>query len=144
MTYREYTDQDIVEAAKKVKSIAGLLRQLGLKPAGGNFAHAKKNLQRLNINTDHWTGRAWNKDEKLKDWKDYARATNLKKHLIRKKGHQCENCKLTEWLKKPITLEIEHIDGNRTNNSFKNLKLLCPNCHSYTKTWRRKKSSLKD
>jgi len=63
--------------------------------------------------------------------------------LIRERGHQCEQCKNTEWLNKPITLELEHTDGIKTNNTRENLRLLCPNCHSYTPTWRRKKSSLK-
>lgn len=60
--------------------------------------------------------------------------------LIKERGRKCEECKLTEWFSKPITLETEHIDGNNKNNKKNNLKLLCPNCHSYTDTWRRKKS----
>lgn len=60
----------------------------------------------------------------------------FKNALISERGHQCECCKNTEWLEKPITLELEHIDGNRQNNTRKNLKLLCPNCHSQTVTWR--------
>ena len=39
----------------------------------------------------------------------------------------------------PITLELEHIDGNSTNYDEDNLLLLCCNCHSQTDTWRRKK-----
>ena len=35
-----------------------------------------------------------------------------------------------------IPLEIEHIDGNALNNKEENLILLCPNCHSLTKTYR--------
>ncbi len=142
MGYREYTDEDIIDAAQQVKSLRALLIKLRLKPAGGNYTHQKKNLQRLNIDTDHWTGKTWNKDERLKDWQEYTKAFRVKKHLVRERGLQCENCKITEWLNKPITLELEHIDGDRTNNSKENLKLLCPNCHSYTKTWRRRKSSL--
>lgn len=63
----------------------------------------------------------------------------VKRYLIRTRGNRCETCGLTEWLDKPITLETEHIDGNKTNNKEDNLLLLCPNCHSYTLTWRRRK-----
>lgn len=63
--------------------------------------------------------------------------------LIKENGHKCECCGLSEWMNKPITLELEHSDGNKRNNTRENLKLLCPNCHSQTPTWRRKKSSLK-
>jgi len=48
----------------------------------------------------------------------------------------CLGCGLSEWMGKPITLEIEHIDGNNKNNTRDNLKGLCPNCHSLTDTWR--------
>jgi len=43
----------------------------------------KRNLQRLEINTDHWTGQAWNKGEQLKDYSDYSRAIRVKPHIIR-------------------------------------------------------------
>ena len=66
----------------------------------------------------------------------------LRRFLIRKRGRRCEECGLKEWNGKKIILEVEHKDGNKHNNNEKNLKLLCPNCHSLTPTWRRKKSSL--
>lgn len=52
--------------------------------------------------------------------------------------HKCNNCNLTDWLGKPIPLELEHIDGNSSNNKLENLELLCPNCHSFTDTYRGK------
>lgn len=64
-----------------------------------------------------------------------------KKILIEERGHQCEKCKNTEWLDDLITLELEHKDGDSKNNVKDNLELLCPNCHSQTKTWRRAKKS---
>lgn len=60
-----------------------------------------------------------------------------KKYLIHKHGEKCMKCEWNE--KNPITnkipIELEHIDGNSENNNLKNLELLCPNCHSLTKTW---------
>ena len=137
--YRNYTDEDIIRLSKEVKSIAGLLRALEIKAVGGNYNSIKRHLQRLNIDTTHWTGSAWNKDQQLKDWSDYTRVVNLKPHLIKERGHECQRCNLTEWLERPITLEVEHVDGDNTNNNEDNLLLLCPNCHSQTPTWRRKK-----
>lgn len=52
-----------------------------------------------------------------------------KKILIKERSHKCECCGLTEWLGSPITLELDHIDGNNRNNVKDNLRLLCPNCH---------------
>ena len=133
-----YTDNDIKENAKRVHSLAGLLRALGLKPAGGNYANMKRKLQKLQIDTNHWTGQGWSKDEQLKDWSNYKRTGNIKKHLIKKRGHKCEKCKGTEWFG-PIPLEIHHVDGDRTNNELENLQLLCCNCHATTDNWRNKK-----
>ena len=60
------------------------------------------------------------------------------KPLIALRGRKCENCGIETWLGEPINLEVHHINGDRTNNSLENLKLLCPNCHSYTPTFARK------
>lgn len=136
--YRDYSDSDIIKYAKEVTSLAGLLKKLGLRPSGGNYANFKRHLQRLDIDCGHWTGQAWNKDQRLKNWQDYTHSEYLKKHLLKERGQACETCELTEWLGQPITIELEHIDGDKTNNKLDNLKLLCPNCHSYTPTWRRR------
>ncbi len=137
--YRTYTDQDFINAVANNKSIAGVLKELGLVVAGGNYIHVKKNLQKFNLNTDHWTGQLWSKGEQLKDWSQYTKAKNCKQHLLKLKGNTCQWCGLSKWLDKDIKLELDHIDGNRTNNSLENLRLLCPNCHSFTPTWRKQK-----
>lgn len=54
------------------------------------------------------------------------------------KEHRCEKCLNTEWLGNPIPLELHHIDGNRDNNVIENFQLLCPNCHSFTDSYRGK------
>jgi len=134
--YSEYTDDDVIKYAKEVKSIASLLRKLNLKVAGGNYANIKRKLQQLDVDCSHWTGQAWNKDSQLKDWSKYTNISSLKRNLIRKRGHKCENCHLEEWQKQDIPLELDHVDGDRTNNLENNLKLLCCNCHALTPTWR--------
>ena len=138
--YREYSNQDIIDNSKNVKSIAGLLKSLNLAPVGGNYRSIKRKLQKLNVDTAHWTGQAWNKNQRTKDWSKYTKAIHLKKHLINEKGHKCENCDLTHWQKQPISLEVHHIDGDSSNNKKNNLQLLCPNCHSVTKNYRGRKN----
>ena len=49
---------------------------------------------------------------------------------------KCQNCGISEWQGVEIPLELDHVNGDSTNNSVDNLRLLCPNCHSITPTWR--------
>lgn len=51
------------------------------------------------------------------------------------KEAQCEWCGITEWRGLPAPLEIDHIDGVRTNNCIENLRILCRNCHGQTDTF---------
>lgn len=133
---KNYSDEDIIEYAKEVESMAGLLRKLGLREVGGNYNTMRRKIASLDINTDHWTRQLWNKGKRLKDWKDYKNTTHLRKQLISVRGNRCEECRITEWNGKFLVLELDHVDGNRANNTENNLRLLCPNCHSQTPTWR--------
>lgn len=45
------------------------------------------------------------------------------------KENKCECCGLSEWMGKPIPLELHHKDGNHWNNDLENLQILCANCH---------------
>jgi len=58
------------------------------------------------------------------------------RYLKETKGYSCEECSLTEWNNKPITLEIDHIDGDPFNNHHSNFRFICPNCHSQTPSWK--------
>ena len=137
--YRNYTDEDVIKHAKEAKSMAQLLKLLGLRAAGGNFIHMKKTLQRLNLECSHWKGSAWSKGQRLKEWSKYTNVQHLKKHLLLEKEHKCEQCNQTHWQNQTIPLEVHHKDFDRTNNQLSNLVLLCCNCHALTENWRNRK-----
>jgi hypothetical protein len=72
-----------------------------------------------------------------KTWK--LQTPNWAKNYLKKhKGDCCEICGISEWLGNPILLECDHTDGDPANNSFENLRLLCPNCHSQTESFKGK------
>lgn len=48
--------------------------------------------------------------------------------------YACAICGLTEWRGEQISLELDHIDGDFSNNERANVWLLCPNCHSQQPT----------
>ena len=63
---------------------------------------------------------------------------SIKVHLIKTYGEKCSECgwdKKNEYTNK-VPIEMDHIDGNSENNNLINLRLLCPNCHSLTKTYK--------
>ena len=78
----------------------------------------------------------WNKGNYSNTKFEYGGTGSHKEVLISERGHRCESCNKKTWLGEKITLELEHKDGDRKNNTRENLQLLCPNCHSMTKTWR--------
>lgn len=68
----------------------------------------------------------------------YQNTSRLRQRLIEEcvLPRRCSSCDLTRWQGEPIPLELDHVDGDRTNNSLENLRLLCPNCHALTPTYR--------
>jgi HNH endonuclease len=51
------------------------------------------------------------------------------------KENRCEICGITEWLGKPLNMELHHVNGDGADNRLENLQLLCANCHSQTDNW---------
>ena len=84
------------------------------------------------------------RNEKVKRWKEHPEEFNgeytypfIKRYFLEKNNFKCEEC---GWGKQNpytgnVTLELHHIDGDCTNNREENIQLLCPNCHSLTKTF---------
>lgn len=61
----------------------------------------------------------------------------LKAALIDCRGNICAWCSQgSVHNHKPLTLQLDHVDGNSDNNHPDNLRLLCPNCHSQTDTYK--------
>jgi Zn finger protein HypA/HybF involved in hydrogenase expression len=60
----------------------------------------------------------------------------IRRIIIQEQSSKCNHCGISEWRGAPITLELEHKDGDNRNNERSNLECICPNCHSQTSTWR--------
>ena len=55
-----------------------------------------------------------------------------RKYLAEARGYKCEVCSVSDWQGKPITLHVDHINGDPSNDHPDKLRLICPNCHSQT------------
>jgi len=140
------SDEAIAQAVKASYSVAGALRFLGLREAGGNHRTMKERIVRLHLDTSHFghqepvLGTQY-RTLPIEEYLVRGRRTKtcrLKRRLI-KEGllvECCDECGLgTTWNNKPLVLHLDHKDGNPTNNNLSNLHLLCPNCHSQTPTY---------
>lgn len=157
---RKYTKELLEPIVKQSKSIADVIRALGLKEAGGTYTHIKFRLNEFNIDYSHFTGSLWSKGETAETHSSIMQMTkrnsysdevafsinspvtglSLVKRLLRMGWeYKCGNCSLAKWLDKEITLDLDHINGIRNDNRLENLRFLCPNCHRQTKTWGNKK-----
>ena len=59
-----------------------------------------------------------------------------KRFLIETNGHKCAICGGEVWNNQPIPLITDHIDGDSTNHSIDNFRLICPNCDAQTNTYK--------
>lgn len=124
-------------------SYAEVLRALGYKEKGGRpWENLKKKLKEFGIDTSHFKGRAhgtsnnakYTLDEILVKDSTYTNLTRLKSRLLKEnlKEYKCEICGISNWLDKPLTLQLDHINGINTDHRIENIRFLCPNCHAQT------------
>jgi hypothetical protein len=124
--WRSFSEDQIREIVKNSKSFREVAGKLGyIKDGGGTITSMHKMCEELNLDTSHFLGQGWNKENY--DY-DLFTAGYEKKNgittlnpLIKLRGHKCECCGLTEWLEQPITLEIHHINGDHKDSRLENL-----------------------
>lgn len=147
---RSWTDAQLRTAVKSSHSVRSVIQALGLVPAGGNYRQVTKRISDLQLSTKHFTGRGWLRgkirpfqvgkrlDDLLKRNSPYQ-SFKLKKRLFAA-GYKKPLCELCGWAAKAldgrIPVELDHINGNPSDNRLQNLRILCPNCHSLQATHR--------
>lgn len=143
------TDEQYIEAVKVSTSIAGVCRYLGRPIYGSSYKYVKDKIKALQLDTSHFTGRAWNKNRKFNfmarrpdeeifvEDSTYRCTNNLRLRLLQGgyKDKRCEICGNTKWMGKPIPLQVHHKNGINNDNRLENLQILCPNCHAQTDTF---------
>lgn len=153
---RKYTKEFLEPKVQEASSMTNLIHLLGLKLTGGNYRLIQQRIRQHEISTEHFVGQGWAKgltketseainktassnrtpDEKVFCINSGYNSSKLKSRLF-KLGweNKCNICGLTEWLDKPLTLHVDHINGISGDNRLDNLQIICPNCHQQTETW---------
>jgi len=153
MRYK-YQKETIEKAVEKSLSIAQVCKILSIRPCGGNYKTLKEKFKQWKISTSHFTGSAWNQGERFTNFgkrhelsdvliknSPFKSTNHLKLRLYKEgfKEKRCEECGIENWNGKEINFELDHVNGVNDDNRMINLKILCPNCHSQTPTFRGRK-----
>jgi hypothetical protein len=153
---RSWTVEQLEAAVTDERSLAGVPRRLGLRAAGGNYVHVTSFIRSRGLSTQHFTGSAHLRGRKNPHpWRTpiervlvaglLFQSSHLRKRLLAEGllPAQCATCGGTQWRGHRIPLELDHIDGDRYNNNLTNLRVLCPNCHALTPTYRGRYKALR-
>lgn len=148
MPRRKWTNAQLIEAIKTSTMKKDVFNKLGLSYCSGSYRTLDKYIKLLNIDISHFEDTkkdlyyARAKIRRVPKEEIFFKNSKLDRAYLRtvvKRDcliiYKCAECGITTWLNKELSLELDHINGCHNDNELDNLRWLCPNCHSQTKTY---------
>jgi hypothetical protein len=128
-----HTDTEIIQCFERHKMLSKMSAELGL-PEVTIWRRCKK--LGLEFKNGGYKEKCETQDI-LSGKHPHFQTNKLRKRLIKENilENKCSVCGISTWNDNPITLQLDHIDGNNKNHILKNIRLICPNCHSQTETY---------
>jgi hypothetical protein len=121
-----------IDICKNSESMAHAASTLGL-----HFNSFKKYALLYDCYEPNQSGLNIKKEQPETDILNIKTRAGIRKRIIKYNyiTYECQMCKISEWNGKKLSLHLDHIDGDRWNHDLKNLRWLCPNCHSLTDSY---------
>jgi Zn finger protein HypA/HybF involved in hydrogenase expression len=150
--FKSMSKDDLIKIIKECDSYSEVIEKVGLSPVGGgNSRNLKLRIKKDNIDISHFTHKRKMKqgwingakkhiDKKRKPIEFYLKQNTIlnpytKIRIIKENilENKCSCCGISSiWNNKPIVLQIDHKNGDSSDNRIENLRVICPNCHSQT------------
>ncbi|MDX3077265.1 HNH endonuclease [Streptomyces sp. MI02-7b] len=142
-----WTREVLASAVAACTNMTEVLRHLGVEVVGGQHTHISRRIRAFGIDTSHFfvtsRGSRGCSPQEVLAKQDPSTARRMQSDRLKRAmlaNGVIERCALCgtgpEWCDRPLPLEVDHLNGDWRDNRLPNLRLLCPNCHSTTDTYR--------
>ncbi len=146
------SEEQLNKAVKDSYNLTSAMKAIGyVQPRANNYKAFKRKCSDFNIDISHLEQNESNPlssqrytDEEIFIENSLISQSTLRAHFLKGEyqKYKCAICGISEWNHKPLTLRLDHINGNRTDDRLENLRWVCPNCDSQLDTYCNKGKSV--